>query len=70
MPSSIADRPRTWSASVVAMAIFAGLIGVLSNAFASVLDEFADPKSDPMALFREAHRENQQIRQLEEEYRK
>jgi voltage-gated potassium channel len=53
-----------------AMAIFAGLIGVLSNAFGSVLDEFADPKTDPMALFREAKRRNRGIEELEEEYRK
>lgn len=53
-----------------AMAIFAGLIGVLSTAFASVLDEFADPTSDPLVLFREAKRENRRIGELEEQYRK
>jgi voltage-gated potassium channel len=53
-----------------AMAIFAGLIGVLSNAVASVLDEFADPKSDPMALFEQAREENRQIEELEKKYRK
>ena len=69
-PKTDAGKAAAMMVFLPAMAIFAGLIGVLSNAFASVLDEFADPKSDPMALFREAHRENQQIRQLEEEYRK
>lgn len=53
-----------------AMAIFAGLIGVLSTAFASVLDEFADPTSDPLVLFREVKRENRRIGELEEQYRK
>ena len=53
-----------------AMAIFAGLIGVLSSAFGSVLDEFADPTSDPLVLFREAKRDNRRIGELEELYRK
>jgi voltage-gated potassium channel len=69
-PKTDAGKAAAMMVFLPAMAIFAGLIGVLSNAFASVLEEFADPKSDPMTLFREAHQENQQIKQLEEEYRK
>ena len=53
-----------------AMAIFAGLIGVLSSAFGSVLDEFADPRSDPLKLFSEARNKNLKIEELEEQYRK
>ncbi len=53
-----------------AMAIFAGLIGVLSNAFGSVLEEFSDPSSDPLLLFNETHQELKKISELEKRYRK
>ena len=69
-PQTKAGKAAAMLVFLPAMAIFAGLIGVLSSAFASVLDEFADPHSDPMALFRQARQENLKIKELEEKYRK
>jgi hypothetical protein len=69
-PQTDAGKAAAMLVFLPAMAIFAGLIGVLSTAFSSVLDEFADPRSDPVALFRQAKRENLKIEELEEQYRK
>jgi voltage-gated potassium channel len=69
-PQTKAGKAAALMVFLPAMAIFAGLIGVLSTAFSSVLDEFADPHSDPMALFRQAKQENRKIKELEEKYRK
>ncbi|HSZ54911.1 MAG TPA: ion transporter [Tepidisphaeraceae bacterium] len=69
-PQTNAGKAAAMLVFLPAMAIFAGLIGVLASAFASVLDEFADPTSDPMTLFRQAKRENRRIEELEERYRK
>jgi voltage-gated potassium channel len=69
-PETRAGKAAAMLVFLPAMAIFAGLIGVLSTAFASVLDEFSDPTSDPMTLFRQAKRENRKIEELEERYRK
>ena len=69
-PQTNAGKAAAMLVFLPAMAIFAGLIGVLSTAFSSVLDEFTDPSSDPMALFQQAKQENQKIEELEEQYRK
>lgn len=68
-PQTPAGKAAAMLVFLPAMAIFAGLIGVLSTAFASVLDEFAHPTSDPLALFRQARNDNRRISQLEEQYR-
>lgn len=68
-PQTDAGKAAALLVFLPAMAIFAGLIGVLSSAFGSVLDEFADPNSDPAALFREAKHSNRQVKELEERYR-
>ena len=68
-PQTKAGKAAALLVFLPAMAIFAGLIGVLSSAFGSVLDEFADPTSDPAALFREAKYSNRQVKELEERYR-
>jgi hypothetical protein len=69
-PQTPAGKAAAMMVFLPAMAIFAGLIGVLSTAFSSVLDEFADPTVDPMELFREAKKENRKIEELEQQYRK
>jgi voltage-gated potassium channel len=69
-PQTNAGKAAAMLVFLPAMAIFAGLIGVLSTAFSSVLDEFTDPTSDPMTLFQQAKKENQKIEELEEQYRK
>jgi voltage-gated potassium channel len=68
-PQTKAGKAAALIVFLPAMAIFAGLIGVLSSAFASVLDEFADPTSDPLVLFHQAKRSNRRIGELEEKYR-
>ena len=68
-PQTTAGKAAAMMVFLPAMAIFAGLIGVLSSAFGSVLDEFANPNSDPLALFRQARSENKRIGRLEEQYR-
>ena len=68
-PQTPAGKAAALLVFLPAMAIFAGLIGVLSSAFGSVLDEFSDPTSDPLALFRRAKQENRRIRELEHRYR-
>ena len=69
-PQTNAGKAAAMLVFLPAMAIFAGLIGVLSTAFSSVLDEFTDPTSDPMTLFQQAKQENRKIEELEEKYRK
>ena len=69
-PQTTSGKAAAMMVFLPAMAIFAGLIGVLSSAFGSVLDEFSDPRSDPLELFRDARARNARIGQLEEEYRK
>jgi len=69
-PQTDAGKAAAMLVFLPAMAIFAGLIGVLSTAFSSVLEEFADPTSDPIALFKKAKCENEKIAELEEQYRK
>lgn len=69
-PQTNAGKAAALLIFLPAMAIFAGLIGVLSGAFGSVLEEFSDPTSDPLLLFKETKRELKKVEELEDKYRK
>jgi len=51
-----------------ALAIYAGIIGVLGSSFSKILEEEADPNVDPIQKFKESLKDRKKIKQLENRF--
>lgn len=68
-PQTNAGKAVSMFVFLPAMAVFAGLIGVLSNGFGDVLNEFSNPSTDPYELFEEAKDKNKKVHEIDKDYR-
>ena len=68
-PSTVAGKIIAMMTFIPALAIFAGIIGVLGSSFIKVVEEEIDPNIDPLEEFAKQKRVRQEARKLLEGYK-